>query len=103
MKKRVKSEELVFLVNEKSNRENTKYIHFNELCLNDYLKENKNTNLAKVIFAVRSKSFDIKKWQSLKYDDNLCVKCKIKEEKWNILCPAKHMKTHPMIMTGKMF
>ena len=48
--------------------------------MSEYLKENKKTHLSKIIFLLRSGTLDIKKWNSWKYDDNLCVMCDIKEE-----------------------
>ena len=48
--------------------------------MSEYLKENTKTSLSKIIFLVRSGTLDIKKWNSWKYDDNLCVMCDIKEE-----------------------
>ena len=81
MKERVKSAALAFLINENSSKEKTKDVHFHDLCLSEYLSQNQNTTLAKVTFAIRSKSLDIKTWQPWKYDDNLCVMCHIKKEK----------------------
>ena len=57
--------------------ENNKDIIFTELRMIDYLIDNRNTTLSKIIFSLRSKTFDIKTWQPWKY---LCVLCEIKEE-----------------------
>ena len=60
--------------------ENTKEIFYEDFKLRKYLSECRSVVLAKIIFAVRSKSFDIKLWQPWKYHDNLCVICELKEE-----------------------
>ena len=39
-----------------------------------------NTSLSKIIFSLRSKTYDIKTWQPWKYFDNLCVICELKAE-----------------------
>ena len=36
---------------------------------------NRSTSLAKIIFSVRSGTFDIKEWTPWKYNDNICVTC----------------------------
>ena len=43
--------------------------------MSDYLLENQRTSLSKFIFCVRSKTLDIKEWQSWKYEDEWCVMC----------------------------
>ena len=68
------------LVPENSLLEKTRDICFKELKTSDYLLDNRNTTLSKVIFSLRSKTLDIKTWQPWKYFDNLCVLCELKEE-----------------------
>ena len=77
--------EVVFkhLTSENALLEHTKEIVFNELKTSEYLLDNRNTSLSKIIFSLRSKTFDIKKWQPWKYHDNLCVACELKEENMN--------------------
>ena len=50
------------------------------LGVSNYLKVNKNTEMSKLIFQIRSGTFDIKAWKPWTYEDNLCVMCQIKEE-----------------------
>ena len=69
-----------YLVTQNSILENTKHIFFEDLKLSNYLRENRSTKLAKIIFSIRSKTFDIKSWQPWKYFDNLCVQCELREE-----------------------
>ena len=68
------------LVEENSKLEQTKDIFFNELKLRNYLDDNRNHSLSKIIFSVRSRTMDIKLWQPWKYFDNLCVLCETKSE-----------------------
>ena len=46
--------------------------------------------LSKIIFSIRSKTFDIKVWQEWKYNDNACVACYVHEENMEhfLLCQA---------------
>ena len=71
------------LVLENSFLENIKDILFEELKTSEYLLHNKSTSLGKIIFSLRSKAFDIKKWLPCKYYDNLCVACELKKETMN--------------------
>ena len=52
-------------------------IKFEELKISDYLLDNKDKSLSKIILSIRSQTLDIKEWQPLKYEDNLCIKCEI--------------------------
>ena len=70
------------LIFENSKLENTKEITFSELRSSEYLLNNRNTRLSKIIFSLRSRTFDIKTWQSWNYFDNLCVSCEIKEKNY---------------------
>ena len=76
----IKKNAFQYLVQENLELEKTKHINFEELKLSDYLMNNRNTTLSKIIFSVRSQTFDIKAWQPWKYYDNLCVLCYVKEE-----------------------
>jgi hypothetical protein len=53
------------LILENSKLENTKEITFTELRTSEYLLNNRNTRLSKMIFSLRSRSFDIKKMATL--------------------------------------
>ena len=56
-------------------KENTRDIVFQSLEMSGYLKENKRKSLSQIIFDIRSKTLNIKEFQPLSYEDNLCVKC----------------------------
>jgi hypothetical protein len=86
----IKKSAFQYLLQENSELEKTKHIIFDELKLSNYLLDNRNTTLSKIIFSVRSQTFDIKAWQPWKYFDNLCVLCHIKEENMNhfMICDA---------------
>ena len=43
----------------------------------EFLVENNNTSLSKIIFFIRSQTLDIKQWQPWKNEDNLCLKCSV--------------------------
>ena len=58
-------------------------IQFECLEMSKYLKENYENYISKIIFSIRSGTIDIKKLKKLKYDNNLCVMCDLKEEKTN--------------------
>ena len=79
-KMKTKNKAFVELVKENSQKEKTKHIKFDCLEMSEYLKENKKTQLSKIIFSLRSGTLDINKWNNWKYQDNLCVMCDIKEE-----------------------
>ena len=71
-------------------KSNTRDVQFDDLLLGEYFFENRNTNLSKVIFSVRSRRFDIKVWQKWKYEDKWCILCHVKEENTDhfIICSA---------------
>ena len=48
--------------------------------MSEYMKEKKKALPSKIIFSLRSGTLHIKKWNSRKYQDKLCVMCDIKEE-----------------------
>ena len=58
--KKVRQHVLTQLVEENSKLEHTKDIPFNELQLRNYLDDNRNHSLSKIIFSVRSRTLDIK-------------------------------------------
>ena len=60
VKKAIKQSALLDLTSEKSNLKNTKEISFDELKSSEYLLDNRSTSLSKIIFSLRSKTFDIK-------------------------------------------
>ena len=66
--------------NNKKEEEKTKAIKFQGLQMREYLKENRSSSLSRVTFAVRSKTLDIKSWNTWKYNDNICVGCQIRPE-----------------------
>ena len=80
---------------ENAKLENTKEITFSELRTSEYLLNNRNTRLSKIIFSLRSRTFDIKTWQPWKYFDNLCVSCEIKEETMNHFLTCKSYEDQP--------
>ena len=73
VKKHVRETAFSFLEKENNTKEKTKSIKFKGLQMRDYLRENRSSSLSRVIFAVRSKTLDIKAWNIWKYnDDKLC-------------------------------
>ena len=80
VKSRVKELALRNLVEENSTKEKTKQIEFKELKMSKYLRKNTNSQISKIIFSIRSKTFDIKFWQEWKYNDNACVTCGVNAE-----------------------
>ena len=90
VKNATKKSALQYLTYENSLLKNTKEISFEELKPSDYLQDNRNTSLSKIIFSLRSKTLDIKDWQPWNYFDNLCVGCEIKIETMNhfLTCTA---------------
>jgi hypothetical protein len=77
---KVKEKAFKELIYENSKLEHTKDIIFKELRLSNYLEDNRNNSLSKIIFSVRSRTLDIKSLQPWKYYDNLCVLCEKKSE-----------------------
>ena len=66
-----------YLVTENELKEKTKQISYTSLKMRNYLLENENCSLSKIIFSIRSQTLDIKEWKPWNYKDNLCVKCSI--------------------------
>ena len=65
---------------ENSTKEKTKHIMFDELKMNDYLKNNKKTGLSTIIFSVRSQTLDIKTNWPWSYESDECVACEKSSE-----------------------
>ena len=64
------------LLEENSIKGKIKHIQLDEFKMIDYLIQNESSKLSKIIFAIRSGTFDIKVWNEWKYDDNSCIACK---------------------------
>ena len=60
VKKKIKELVLKNLVNENNTKEKTRNIKFEKFEMSDYLKENRNTKLSKLIFEIRSGTLDIR-------------------------------------------
>ena len=71
------------LVKENATKEKTNEIKFDELKLSEYLQKNKNTALSKIIFNIRSGTFDVKSWNLWNYEDNACRVCEMSEENFS--------------------
>ena len=71
---------LEYLIEENSTKSKTRHITFETLAMRDYLVQNRNTALSKVIFSVRSGTFDIKTWNEWKYENLTCFMCDWCEE-----------------------
>ena len=90
IKERTKTTAFTSLVFDNSSKKKTKNILYSEFEMKEYLKENVSLSLSRTIFSLRSKTLDIKEFQSWKYSDNICVKCKKHEETINhfVSCPS---------------
>ena len=55
-------------------------IQYERLELQQYLSENKNTKISKLIAQARAKTLEIKTHKAWKYEDKLCAGCEIREE-----------------------
>ena len=73
---KVKEAALEYLNEENSRKEKTKEITFSELKMSEYLSQNRSTSISKIIFGVRSKTFDVKEYNPWIYEDSLCVMCR---------------------------
>ena len=95
---REKVRDLAFkqLVDENNTKEKTKSIYFSELKISEYLENNMNTALSKLIFSVRSKTLSIKEWSPWQYTDDTCVVCKNNTETMNhfMICQSYKNKTY---------
>ena len=68
IKEQVKVTAFTELLQEKSTKEKTKGIHFEEFKLSSCLEENGRTSLSQTVFSICSKSLDIKEYQPWKYE-----------------------------------
>ena len=68
------------LLKENRTKSKTKHIQFEKFETRQYLLQNRNTKISKIIYSTRAGTLDIKSLNQWKYDDNLCVLCNIKEE-----------------------
>ena len=84
------------LVYENNRKEKNKSIYFSELRISEYLENNNNTALSKLIFSVRSKTLSIKEWSPWQYTDDTCVVCKNNTETMNhfMICQSYKNKTY---------
>ena len=76
-------------------KKKTIYIVFSSLKITDYVSKNSSTILSKKKFSVRSETFNIKVWNTWKYNDNICVGCKSQAKtKWHFMtCQAYSKET----------
>ena len=88
---KTKNKAFVKPVKENSQKEKTKHIKFDCLERSEHLKENKKTQLSKIIFSLRSGILDIKKWNNWKHQDNLCVIVTLKKKTSHIYWSAQNM------------
>ena len=65
---------------ENNTKSKTKYLKYEKLEMRQYLRENRNTKVSKIILNIRSETLDIKTWNHWNYEDNLCIMCNVKEE-----------------------
>ena len=80
LNKEVKKIAFSELLNENLTKEKTRDIHFDDLEISNYLKENERSSLSKLIFKIRSQTLNIKSWQPWNYSNNSCVKCEKTKE-----------------------
>ena len=64
----------------KKTKSKTKHIIYEQLQISDYLSENRNTKKSKIIYSIRAGTLDLKYWNPCKYNNNLCVMCRLKEK-----------------------
>ena len=71
-----KLKEFVFtkVINENKKIDITKHIKFEEMKLSNYLHDNRDVKLLKIIFSLGTKTLDLQTIQPPKYFDNLCEK-----------------------------
>ena len=63
------------LLKENETKTKTRHLKYKTLEMQQYLKENKNTNISKLIYKIRSGTLNIKAWKPWNYEDNPCVMC----------------------------
>ena len=60
--------------------------------MKNYLLENKNCSLSKIIFNIRSQTLAIKEWKPWNYEDNICVNVQFLPKLWIILSLVRFMR-----------
>ena len=73
IKEKVNTLALEDLNYQNSGKEKTKNIVFSQIKMSKYLEKNKNTELSKILFSVRSRTLDVKEWLPWNYTDNICI------------------------------
>ena len=71
------------LKKEKEKKTKKKHIVFKKLEMSEYLVQNKNTLLSKIIFSTRSGTLDFKVWNEWNYIDNTYVMCRFEEDNFD--------------------
>ena len=71
------------LKKEKEKITKKKHIVFKKLEMSEYLVQNKNTLLSKIIFSTRSETLDFKVWNEWNYIDNTYVMCRFEEDNFD--------------------
>ena len=89
VKQKVKQAAFKLLISENLSKEKTKHIVLDTFEMRKYLFINRCTSLAKIIFAVRSGTLEIKEWILWEYNDNICVKCETAAETMNHFVSCK--------------
>ena len=88
-----------YLVNLK-NKQTISHIQYEKLGIQEYLMEgNKNLKVSKFIFKARSRTLDIKLHKKWKYEDKLCVGCKVREESEEEVLTCKFLGEEDEILT----
>ena len=70
---RVEQNALEVLVKQNDLKTKTKDLKFDTLKMQDYLKVNRIVEVSKIIYKIRSGTFDVKAWKPWHYEDNLCT------------------------------
>ena len=83
----------MYLIDENSQKENTRDIIFQSLDMSSYLKTNKRKSVSEIIFSIRSRTLNIKEFQPWNYEDNQCVQCEIYAETMEHFCTCSAYKT----------
>ena len=79
LKEKTNKEAFLYLKEQKENQKKIQNIEYKSFKMQDYFKERK-SEVSKTIFAARGKNLDIKMQKPWKYQDKLCVGCKLREE-----------------------
>ena len=83
VKEVVKEKAFEFLKEENGKKSKTKHITFEQFSTREYLVNNENKSLSKLIFSARSGTLDLKVWNEWKYGDKTCVMCQKDEENFD--------------------